>query len=88
MVHVLAKAGAPWDGRLLGKRVTLLTDSVLGTRPVRAVVNAVIASVVKDPAVYVSAGLVFHQGPVGGGGGRRHHRGLKVQAPSRETSPS
>ena len=67
VVHVFAKAGAPWDGRLLGKRVTLLTDSVLGTRPVRAVANAVIASVVQDPAVYVSAGLVFHQGPVGGG---------------------
>ncbi len=67
VVHVLAKAGAPWDGRLLDKRVTLLTDSVLGTRPVRAVANAVIASVVQDPAVYVSAGLVFHQGPVGGG---------------------
>lgn len=67
VAHVLAKAGAPWDGRLLEKRVTLLTDSVLGTRPVRAVANAVIASVVQDPAVYVSAGLVFHQGPVGGG---------------------
>ena len=67
VVHMLAKAGAPWDGRLLDKRVTLLTDSVLGTRPVRAVANAVIASVVQDPAVYVSAGLVFHQGPVGGG---------------------
>ncbi len=67
VVHVLAKAGAPWDGLLLGKRTTLLTDSVLGTRPVRAVANAVIASVVQDPAVYVSAGLVFHQGPVGGG---------------------
>ena len=67
VVHAFAKAGAPWDGRLLGKRVTLLTDSVLGTRPVRAVANAVIASVVQDPAVYVSAGLVFHQGPVGGG---------------------
>jgi len=67
VVHVLAKAGAPWDGLLLGKRTTLLTDSVLGTRPVRAVANSVIASVVQDPAVYVSAGLVFHQGPVGGG---------------------
>lgn len=67
VAHVFAKAGAPWDGRLLGKRVTLLTDSVLGTRPVRAVANAVIASVVQDPAIYVSAGLVFHQGPVGGG---------------------
>ena len=67
VVHVLAKAGAPWDGLLLGKRTTLLTDSVLGTRPVRAVANAVIASVVQDPAIYVSAGLVFHQGPVGGG---------------------
>lgn len=67
VVHVFAKAGAPWDGLLLGKRTTLLTDSVLGTRPVRAVANATIASVVQDPAVYVSAGLVFHQGPVGGG---------------------
>lgn len=67
VVHVLAKAGAPWDGLLLSKRTTLLTDSVLGTRPVHAVANAVIASVVQDPAVYVSAGLVFHQGPPGGG---------------------
>ena len=42
-------------------------EAVLGTRPVRAVANAVIASVVQGPAVYVSAGLVFHQGPPGGG---------------------
>ncbi|SRR5579884_83242 len=64
---IFAKGTVPLDGRVRGRRTTLLTDSDLNTRPARAVLNAVIASVVGDPAVYVSAGWGYHQGPVGGG---------------------
>ena len=45
----------------------MLEDPVLGTRPARAVVNAVIASVTGDPMNFVSGGEVdSHQGPPGG----------------------
>jgi cyanuric acid amidohydrolase len=64
---VFAKGTVPVDGRVRGCRTTLLTDSDLNTRPARAVLNAIVASVVGDPAVYVSAGWGYHQGPVGGG---------------------
>ena len=64
---VFAKGTVSVDGRVRGRRTTLLTDSDLNTRPARAVLNAVVASVVGDPAVYVSAGWGYHQGPVGGG---------------------
>jgi cyanuric acid amidohydrolase len=45
----------------------LFTGSDLGTRPARAVVNAILATMVGDTAIYVLAGWGYHQGPVGGG---------------------
>ena len=67
IVNVFGKGQVPIDGRVRGWRTTLLTDSDLNTRPARAVLSSVIASIVGDPAVYVSAGWGYHQGPVGGG---------------------
>lgn len=67
IVQVFVKGQVDVRGQLRGRRTTLLTDSDLGTRPARGVVNAVVASVVGDPAIYVSAGWGYHQGPVGGG---------------------
>ena len=64
---VFVKALTPPNGELRGNRTTLLTDLDLGTRPARAVGNAVIASIIGDPMIYVSAGWGYHQGPVGGG---------------------
>ena len=67
IVNVFGKGQVPLDGLLRGWRTTLLTDFDLNTRPSRAVLGAVIASVVGDPAVYASAGWGYHQGPTGGG---------------------
>lgn len=67
VVQVFAKGLVDVRGEVRGKRTTLLTDSDLGTRPARAVVNAVLATMVGDTAIYVSAGWGYHQGPVGGG---------------------
>ena len=67
IVNLFGKGQVPLDGRVRGRRTTLLTDSDLNTRPARAVLCAVIASIVGDPAVYASAGWGYHQGPVGGG---------------------
>ncbi|WP_227761868.1 ring-opening amidohydrolase [Zhaonella formicivorans] len=67
IVNVLAKAEASSSGTVRGRRNTMLDDSDINhTRSARAVVNAVIASVVGDPMVYVSGGAE-HQGPDGGG---------------------
>jgi cyanuric acid amidohydrolase len=67
IVNVLAKAEASSSGEVRGRRHTMLTDSDINhTRQARAVVNAVIASVVQEPMVYVSGGAE-HQGPDGGG---------------------
>nr|6BUM_A Chain A, Cyanuric acid amidohydrolase [Moorella thermoacetica ATCC 39073]6BUM_B Chain B, Cyanuric acid amidohydrolase [Moorella thermoacetica ATCC 39073]6BUM_C Chain C, Cyanuric acid amidohydrolase [Moorella thermoacetica ATCC 39073]6BUM_D Chain D, Cyanuric acid amidohydrolase [Moorella thermoacetica ATCC 39073]6BUN_A Chain A, Cyanuric acid amidohydrolase [Moorella thermoacetica ATCC 39073]6BUN_B Chain B, Cyanuric acid amidohydrolase [Moorella thermoacetica ATCC 39073]6BUN_C Chain C, Cyanu len=67
IVNVLAKAEAASSGTVRGRRNTMLDDSDINhTRSARAVVNAVIASVVGDPMVYVSGGAE-HQGPDGGG---------------------
>lgn len=67
IVNILAKAEAPSDGYVRGRRITMLTDSDINhTRQARSVVNAVIASIVGDPMVYVSGGAE-HQGPDGGG---------------------
>ncbi|HLS53291.1 MAG TPA: ring-opening amidohydrolase, partial [Tissierellaceae bacterium] len=66
-VNVFAKAEASPDGLVRDRRTTMLTDSDINhTRHARAVVNAVIASLVGDPMVYVSGGAE-HQGPAGGG---------------------
>lgn len=67
IINVFGKGQVPLDGLVRGWRTTLLTDSDLNTRPARAVLGAVIASVVGDPAVYASAGWGYHQGPTGGG---------------------
>jgi cyanuric acid amidohydrolase len=67
VICAFGKGHIPADGRLRGWRTTLLTDSDLGPRPARAVLGSVIASVIGDPAVYVSAGIGFHEGPPGGG---------------------
>ena len=67
IVNILAKAEASPDGYVKGRRTTMLTDSDIShTRYARAVVNAVISSLVDDPMVYVSGGAE-HQGPAGGG---------------------
>lgn len=67
VVNVLAKCEASPDGLIRGRRHTMLDDSdINSTRHARSVVNAVVASVVGDPMVYVSGGAE-HQGPPGGG---------------------
>lgn len=67
VVNVFAKAEASPDGRVRGARHTMLNDSdISSTRHARAVVSAVIASIVGQTAVYVSGGAE-HQGPPGGG---------------------
>ncbi|MTI94655.1 MAG: ring-opening amidohydrolase [Firmicutes bacterium] len=67
VVNVFAKAEADPTGYVRGRRNTMLTDSDINhTRHARAVVNAVVASVVGDPMVYISGGAE-HQGPAGGG---------------------
>lgn len=67
IVNIFAKAGASPDGSIRGRRHTMLTDSdISSTRHARAVVSAVIASIIGDPMIYVSGGSE-HQGPAGGG---------------------
>ena len=67
IVNVFAKAEASPSGLILGCRHTMLDDSDINhTRMARAVVGAVIASVLQDPMIYVSGGSE-HQGPPGGG---------------------
>ena len=67
VVNVFAKAEADPSGYILERRHTMLDDSDIShTRMSRAVVGAVVAAVVQDPAVYVSGGSE-HQGPPGGG---------------------
>jgi cyanuric acid amidohydrolase len=67
IVGVFAKAEASPSGRIRGRRHTMIDDSDINhTRQARAVVGAVIASLIGDPMVYVSGGAE-HQGPSGGG---------------------
>lgn len=67
VVNVLAKAEAASYGTCRGRRNPMIDDSDINhTRSARAVVNAVIATLTKDPMVYVSGGAE-HQGPDGGG---------------------
>lgn len=67
IVNIFAKAEADPTGEILGRRHTMMDDSDINhTRMARAVVGAVVASVVQDPMVYVSGGSE-HQGPSGGG---------------------
>jgi cyanuric acid amidohydrolase len=67
IVAIFGKGQVPLDGLLRGWRTTLLTDSDLNTRPARAVLGTLLASIVGEPAVYASAGWGYHQGPSGGG---------------------
>lgn len=67
IVNVLAKAEASSTGQVRGRRNTMQDDSDINhTRSARAVVNAAIAAITRDPLVYVSGGAE-HQGPDGGG---------------------
>lgn len=67
IINVLAKAEAASIGTCRGRRNTMIDDSDINhTRSARAVVNAVISTLTKDPMVYVSGGAE-HQGPDGGG---------------------
>ena len=67
IINVLAKAEAASTGTCRGRRNTMIDDSDINhTRSARAVVNAVISTLTKDPMVYVSGGAE-HQGPDGGG---------------------
>jgi cyanuric acid amidohydrolase len=65
--QVLAKAEAAPDGRIRGRRHTMLTDSDLpATRHARAAAGGLLAGLVGDTAIYVSGGAEG-QGPPGGG---------------------
>lgn len=67
IVNVLAKAEAASNGTCRGRRNPMIDDSDINhTRSARAVVNAAISTLTKDPMVYVSGGAE-HQGPDGGG---------------------
>lgn len=67
IINVLAKAEAASNGTCRGRRNPMIDDSDINhTRSARAVVNAAIATLTKDPMVYVSGGAE-HQGPDGGG---------------------
>jgi cyanuric acid amidohydrolase len=67
LVAVLAKAEASHDGRLRGKRHTMLDDSdISSTRHARAFVAGALAGLVGHAEIYVSGGAE-HQGPDGGG---------------------
>ena len=67
IINVFAKAEAAPSGQILGRRHTMLDDSDIShTRMARAVVGAVVASIVQDPMIYISGGGE-HQGPTGGG---------------------
>ena len=67
LVNVFAKCEPDASGQTRGRRHVMFDDSDINyTRHIRAVVNAVIASVIGDTMCYVSAGAE-HQGPPGGG---------------------
>jgi cyanuric acid amidohydrolase len=57
IVAIFAKAEAPPDGRIRGRRTTMLSDADINyERHARAALGAVIASVTGDPAIFVSGG--------------------------------
>jgi cyanuric acid amidohydrolase len=67
LVAVLAKVEASHDGRLRGRRHTMLDDSdISSTRHARAFVCGALAGLVGHAEIYVSGGAE-HQGPDGGG---------------------
>jgi cyanuric acid amidohydrolase len=57
IVAIFAKAEAPPDGRIRGRRTTMLSDADINyERHARAALGAVITSVTGDPAIFVSGG--------------------------------
>ena len=67
LVALLGKAEASHDGRLRGKRHTMLDDSdIAATRHARAFVCGALAGLIGHAEIYVSGGAE-HQGPDGGG---------------------
>lgn len=67
LINVFAKCEPDLSGATRGRRHVMFEDSDIGyTRHIRAVVNAVVASVTGDTMAYISAGAE-HQGPPGGG---------------------
>jgi cyanuric acid amidohydrolase len=66
-VQLFAKAEPSPDGRVRGRRHTMLTDSdISGTRHARASVGGLLAGLTGETAIYVSGGAEA-QGPPGGG---------------------
>jgi cyanuric acid amidohydrolase len=64
IVNVFAKAVVPGHGSCRGRRFCMHDDSDIGTKPARAIGNAIIASVIGDTMNYVSGGEVdSHSGP-------------------------
>jgi len=67
LINIFAKAQAPSNGRIRGRRHVIHDDSdIQSTRHARSVVNSVVGAVTGDPLSYVSGGAE-HQGPAGGG---------------------
>lgn len=67
LINLFVKCEPDPSGATRGRRHVMFEDSDINyTRHIRAVVNAVVASVTGDPMCYVSAGAE-HQGPPGGG---------------------
>ena len=61
---VFAKAEAAPNGRIRGRRNTMLSDADINyERHARAALGAVIASVTGDPAIFVSGGTEHQCGP-------------------------
>jgi len=67
VVNVFAKAVVPSHGMCRDRRFVMHDDSDIGTKPARAIGNAIIASVIGDTMNYVSGGEVdSHSGPPDG----------------------
>jgi cyanuric acid amidohydrolase len=67
LINVFAKCEPDLSGKTRGRRHVMFEDSDINyTRHIRAVVNAVVASVTGDTMAYISAGAE-HQGPPNGG---------------------
>ena len=64
IVGIFAKADASPDGRIRGRRTTMLSDADINyERHARAALGAVIASITNDPAIFVSGGTEHQCAP-------------------------
>jgi cyanuric acid amidohydrolase len=64
VVAIFAKAEAPPDGRVRGRRTTMLSDADINyERHARAALGAVIASITGDAAIFVSGGTEHQCAP-------------------------